>query len=805
MNILEMTKKKMLYFDGGMGTLLQKRGLKPGDLPEMWNITHGDEITKIHLEYLNAGANFITANTFGANAFKYNESSAATLEEVVSAAISNAKKAIEICGNSEDKFVALDIGPCGKLLKPLGDLDFEDAVSLFAKTVRAGDKAGADLILIETMNDLYETKAAVIAAKENSDLPIFVTNAYGTDSKLMTGATPEAVCAMLEGLGVSAIGLNCSFGPSQMLPVVKRLCAVSSLPVIVNPNAGLPSFANGVTSYDITSDEFADIMLDIAKEGASILGGCCGTTPEYIEKTVKKLEGFEPKPVEEKNISVISSYTHAVLFGKEPVIIGERINPTGKKLFKEALRNHDIDYILNVGLKQEEAGAHVLDVNVGLPEIDEPQTLAEVISKLQAVTALPLQIDTSNPKAMEKAMRIYNGKPMVNSVSGTKESMEAVFPLLKKYGGLVVALTLDENGIPETAEGRCKIAEKIYATAEKYGIKKKDVIVDTLAMTISTDSKAAKETLAALRQISEDGGLTSLGVSNISFGLPSREFINAAFFTMALTNGLSAAIINPHSAEMMKAYKSYMALSGYDKNCESYIEFASKVTASQSIDTKKETNSDHTDKTLKNAIIKGLSDSAFEIASKLLETNDALEVINTQIVPALDYVGKGFEEKKVYLPQLLISAEAAKSAFDAVKEKIAKSGKTENKKCTFILATVHGDIHDIGKNIVKALLENYGFNVVDLGKDVLPEKVCEAAVSLNAPIVGLSALMTTTVPKMEETVKLIKKALPDTRVVVGGAVLTKEYADSMGADKYAADAMEAVRYAEEINNSLSQI
>ena len=802
MDILKSANEKMLFFDGGMGTLLQKRGLKPGDLPEMWNITHPEEITAIHLEYLNAGANFITANTFGANAFKYNDCSQAGLKEVVSAAIFNAKKAIEMCSDKQNRYVALDIGPCGKLLKPLGDLDFEEAVSLFAKTVKIGADAGADLILIETMNDLYETKAAVLAAKENSDLPVFVTNAYGTDSKLMTGATPEAVCATLEGLGVSAIGLNCSFGPSQMLPVVKRLCAVSSLPVIVNPNAGLPSFKNGVTSYDITSDEFADIMLEIAKEGAHILGGCCGTTPEYIEKTVKKLNGFSPKPVEEKNISVISSYTHTVEFGKVPVIIGERINPTGKKLFKEALKNHDIDYILNVGIKQEEAGAQVLDVNVGLPEIDEIQTISEVVSKLQAVTSLPLQIDTSNPKAMEKAMRIYNGKPMVNSVTGKKESMEAVFPLVKKYGGLVVALTLDENGIPETAKGRCEIAKKIFDTASKYGIKKKDIITDTLTMTISTEPYAAKETLDALEIISKNGGLTSLGVSNISFGLPSREFINATFFAMALTKGLSAAIINPHSVEMMKTFKSFMALSGFDKNCENYIEFSSTIAASQSVETKKEQKTDSNDKTLKNAIIKGLSDSAYEIASKLLQSLDPIDVINSEIVPALDAVGKGFEEKKVYLPQLLICAEAAKSAFDAVKEKIAKSGNSQSKKCTFVLATVHGDIHDIGKNIVKALLENYGFDVVDLGKDVAPEIICETAVSLNAPIVGLSALMTTTVPAMEETVKLLKKNLPETKVVVGGAVLTKEYADEMGADKYCSDAIDAVRYAQEVNKQI---
>ncbi len=796
MNVTNAIKNKLLFFDGGMGTLLQKRGLRPGELPEMWNLERANDITDIHLEYLNAGANIITTNTFGANVLKMSE---AVLGSVVKAAVANAKKAIELSGKTKDSFVALDIGPCGRLLKPLGDLDFEDAVEIFAKTVRAGAGEGADLILIETMNDLYETKAAVLAAKENSDLPIFVTNAYDTTEKLMTGASPEAVCATLEGLGVSAIGINCSFGPRQMLPIVKRLTAVSSLPVIVNPNAGLPCLKDGKTTYDITPDEFADVMEEIAESGAQILGGCCGTTPEYISRVTEKLKSFKPVAVTQKNISVISSYTHAVEFGKKPVLIGERINPTGKKLFKEALRNHDIDYVLNVGIKQEEAGVDVLDVNVGLPEVDEVSLMAEVVSKLQSVTNLPLQIDTTNPEAMDKAMRLYNGKPMVNSVSGKKESMDSVFPLVKKYGGLVVALTLDENGIPETAEGRALIADKIYRKAAEYGIERKDIIVDTLAMTISADKDSAQTTLEALSMINEKGGLTSLGVSNISFGLPSREFINGAFFTMALTKGLSAAIINPHSVEMIKSYRSFMALSGYDDNCSSYIDFASKITVSETVKTHRESSNEDSADPLQNAIIKGLESSAYASCKKLLEEKTPLDVINSHIVPALDVVGKGFENKTIFLPQLLISAEAAKAAFSAVREAMAAKGEKNEKKCRFVIATVHGDIHDIGKNIVKALLENYGFDVIDLGKDVSPDRVRDAVVESKAPIVGLSALMTTTVPAMEETVKLVREAAPDVKIVVGGAVLTKEYADTLGADKYAADAMEAVRYAEEIN------
>ena len=798
MNFLNIIDKKIMFFDGGMGTLLQKKGLKSGELPEKWNIDRPDEITSIHLDYLNSGCNILKTNTFGANGLKFSDTGEYSLEKIIKAGIDNARKAINLCNCSNEHFVALDIGPCGRLLKPLGNMDFDDAVELFAKSIRIGADYGVDLILIETMNDLYETKAAVLAAKENSNVPVFVTNAYDTNQKLMTGASPEAVCACLEGLGVDAIGLNCSFGPEEMKPVIERLCKVSSVPVIVNPNAGLPSFKDGVTTYDISEEKFARVMREIADLGVQIMGGCCGTTPAYIKALTENLNGYVPQKVTRKNLSVISSYTHAVEFGKKTIIIGERINPTGKKLFKEALRNSDIDYILNVGIKQEEAGADVLDVNVGLPEIDECEMMEKVVTSLQAVTDLPLQIDTTSIDAMERAMRIYNGKPMINSVNGKEEVMDAIFPLVKKYGGLVVALTLDENGIPESADGRVAVAEKIYKKAAEYGIEKKDIIVDTLAMTISTDGNAAKNTLGALEMIAKNGGLTSLGVSNISFGLPQREIINSVFFTMALSKGLSGAIINPHSAEMMKAYYGYLALSGLDENCTDYIEFAQSVSVSSQLSESKPKNETPDDVSLKNAIIKGLKDSAYSLSKKLLETMDAIDVINSEIVPALDTVGKGFEEKTVYLPQLLISADAAKSAFDAVKEKISTSGEAKTQKCKIILATVHGDIHDIGKNIVKALMENYGFDVIDLGKDVAPQKIVEEAKKHNVPIVGLSALMTTTVPAMEETVRLIHQELPGTKVIVGGAVLTQEYADSMGADMYAKDAMEAVRYAEKM-------
>lgn len=803
MSIKDKLGKEILYFDGGMGTLLQQRGLTTSEMPEMWNITHSDVIEDIHFQYMKSGSNLITANTFGANRFKFFGQNGITVETIVGAAMDNAKKAREKFGGN--CWIALDIGPCGKLLKPFGTLDFEEAVDVFAETVRAGVKYGADLIIIETMNDLYETKAAVLAAKENSDLPVFVTNAYDLSGKLMTGASPEAVCATLEGLRVDAIGMNCSYGPRDMLPIVKRLVKCSSLPIIVSPNAGLPTSVNGKTVYNVGSIEFAEIMKEIAETGAHVLGGCCGTTPEYISAVKRITANFRPVPVSKKNITCVSSYTNAVYFGEKPILIGERINPTGKKLFKEALRNRDTDYILNVGIKQEDAGADILDVNVGLPEIDEAEVLESTVTNLQSVTALPLQIDTTDSDALGRAMRLYNGKPMVNSVNGTKESMDSVFPLVKKYGGLVVALTLDEEGIPKSAQERVKIAERIISEAEKYSIGKNDIIVDPLAMTISADNKSALCTLEAVERLTSLGINTSLGVSNISFGLPNREYINSSFFAMALTKGLSAAIMNPHSLEMMKVYKSFVALSGMDENCMDYIEFSQNVTTVSSIkENANSANNSSDDKNLKFAIVKGLKEKSYELAKECLKTVKPLDLINEQIVPALDIVGKGFEDKTVFLPQLLISAESAKAAFDAVKEKIAKSGGSGSDKCRFVIATVQGDIHDIGKNIVKVLLENYGFNVIDLGRDVAPETVLEAVEKHNAPIVGLSALMTTTVPAMEETVRLIKKRFPSVKTVVGGAVLTEEYASMIGADKYAADAMETVRYAEKINAEISK-
>ncbi|MBQ8605532.1 MAG: homocysteine S-methyltransferase family protein [Clostridia bacterium] len=796
MNFKEYLKNNIVYLDGGMGTLLQAQGLRPGEHPERWNLSHPDIITSIHKSYFDAGSNVVCTNTFGANSLKFAEDE---LENIIMAAIFNAKAAREQSVSKSEKFIALDIGPSGKLLKPLGDLDFEDAVSVFAKTVRLGVKYGVDLIIIETMNDSYETKAALLAAKENSNLPVIVSNAYGEDGKLMTGATPAAMVALLEGMGVDALGANCSLGPRQLRGVAEELLEYASVPVILKPNAGLPKSVDGKTVFDVIADDFSGEVAELIKKGVRVVGGCCGTTPEYIEALYSKTCSFTPVPIKNKNITMVSSYTHTVEFGEEPILIGERINPTGKKRFKQALLDNDMDYILSEGVNQQEKGVHILDVNVGLPDIDETEMLKNAVCELQAIIDLPLQIDTSDVTAMEAALRRYNGKAMINSVNGKRESMETVFPLVKKYGGVVVALTLDEDGIPETAEGRVKIAEKILDTAAKYGIERKDIIFDTLAMTISADNQAAIVTLNALKTIKNKLGChTSLGVSNISFGLPNRDAINGTFFALALENGLSAAIMNPYSADICKTYYAYKALKGLDENCAEYMGAADLFTVTSP------TTTANTQKTveefsseLERAVIKGFKDKAAELTKELLKSAEPLSIVNNEIIPALNTVGKGFEEKTVYLPQLLMSAEAAKSAFEVIKGFMAGGEKAANKG-TFVIATVHGDIHDIGKNIVKLLLENYGFNVVDLGKDVPPEEIVERVVELHAPLAGLSALMTTTVPAMEETIKQLKVKAPWCKTVVGGAVLTQEYADKIGADKYAKDAMEAVRYAENI-------
>lgn len=812
MDLLEEIRTRRLFFDGGTGSLLQAQGLKAGEFPEVWNITHPEVCRELHLSYLEAGADFIKTNTFGANGLKFKgepwreeqgERPAASysVEEIVEAAMKNAKEAVRQAGRGR---IALDLGPTGKLLEPLGDLPFERAVALYRQVVAVGKRMGADLVLIETMSDSYELKAAVLAAKEEApELPVFATVIFDEKGKLLTGGNAESVTALLEGLRVDALGINCGLGPVQMKGILEELLAVTSLPVIVNPNAGLPRSEGGRTFYDIDAEQFAAVMEELARMGASILGGCCGTTPEHIRLLRRRCEAIPLKPIEKKGRTVISSYAQAVAFQDKTVVIGERINPTGKPKFKQALRDHNLEYILKAGVAQQDSGAQILDVNVGLPEIDEPSMMEEAVRELQAVIDLPLQIDTSNPQAMERAMRIYNGKPMVNSVNGKEEVMEAVFPLAAKYGGVVVALCLDEEGIPETAEGRIQVARRIISRAAQFGIGKEDLVFDGLCMTVSSDPRGALTTLETVRRIREELGChTVLGVSNISFGLPQRESINSAFFTMAMGAGLSAAIINPNSEAMMRAYYSFNALTDRDPQCGRYIErFGGEAALPAQ---KAQADGQAAGLSLSAAIQRGLREEACQAAAELLKTTAPLDVINQEMIPALDQVGKGFEGGTIFLPQLLMSAEAAKAAFGVIREGLEAGGQVQEKKGKIVLATVKGDIHDIGKNIVKVLLENYSYEVLDLGRDVPPERVVETALKEQAPLVGLSALMTTTVPSMEETIRLLRQKAPGVRVMVGGAVLTEEYAKTIGADAYCRDAMASVNYAGKVFGEKNQ-
>lgn len=758
------------YFDGGMGSMLN---LRPGELPEKLNISDPDRVYRVHKAYADAGADIITANTFGANRLKYDN-----CDELVKAGVALAKKT--------GKKVALDLGPTGKLLKPMGDLDFEDCVSIYADVVNAG-KDDADIVLIETMGDTYEIKAAMLAAKENCDLPIFVSMIFDEKGRLLTGADVKTACAVVEGLGADVIGFNCGLGPKQMIPLVEELEKYTSTPIMVNPNAGLPESVNGETVYNVDPDEFSDLMAQIADLGVSYLGGCCGTTPAHIKALIEKTKNIPDVPPSKKDFTFVTSYSQSVELGEKSAVIGERINPTGKKLLKQALRDRDMDYILREGISQKDCGAHILDVNVGLPEIDEVEMLKSAVYELQSVLPTPLQLDSSDAVAMEQALRIYNGKPLINSTNGKEKSMHEIFPLAKKYGGVVVCLCLDENGIPETADGRIKVAQKIINTAAEYGIDKKDLIVDALAMTISTDTQNAIETLKAVDYIKHTLGVnTVLGVSNISFGLPNREAVNTAFYTLCLKAGLSAGIINPKSQSMMNAYYSYNALAGLDENCTEYIESAVVI----------DVVADASNITLLDAIVKGMKEESAKCAKELLKTQNSLDIINEYIIPALDKVGDGFEKNKIFLPQLLMSADSAKAAFDEIKAHMIVNGNSQVKGEKIIIATVEGDIHDIGKNIVKVLLANYGFDVVDLGKDVKCETVLDETIKNDAKLVGLSALMTTTVPNMEKTIKLIHENT-DAKVFVGGAVLTKDYAKMINADWYAKDAMESVRIAQE--------
>ncbi len=775
-------RERRLILDGGFGTMAAARGLAASP-PELLNLSAPREVAAIHSAYLEAGSNIITANTFGINPQKY-----PNYRELIQAAVSLAKEAV---GEREDCYIAYDMGPTGRLLSPLGDLPFETAVSLFSANAAAAAEAGADLILIETMNDAYETKAAVLGAKEGCRLPIFATNAYDKSGRLMSGADPLSMITLLEGLSCDAIGMNCSFGPDLMLSLLPRFVEHSSLPIIVAPNAGLPSVVDGETVFSTSAEEFSDLMVKIAEGGAAILGGCCGTTPEYIKKTVEKTAGIPYTPPTKKRSTRVSSYTHAVDFGDYPLLIGERINPTGKPKLKEALRAEDYAYLALEGVRQEEAGADILDVNVGLPGLAEEEMLPRAVCSLQAATALPLQLDSVNPAALSAAMRIYNGKPLINSVNGKKEILDSVLPSVQKYGGVVVALTMDEGGIPQSAEGRVAIAERIVAYAEQFGLSKEDFVIDPLCLAISSEEGSAEVTLDSLRLLKARGFCTSLGVSNISFGLPEREKINAAFFTLALAAGLDGAIMNPHSSAMQDAYRAASALTGKDRGFASYIAYATKSAEAKGTPAPQTTAVP----TLRDAVERGLTAAAAEGARALLrEKREPLSLIDGELIPALDAVGRRFEEKTLYLPQLLQSAEASSAAFAVMKEALPK--QAGEKKRSVILATVEGDIHDIGKNIVKVMLESYGFTVYDLGRDVPPSAVVAAVEKYNCRLVGLSALMTTTVGAMEKTIKALRSLPTPIAVCVGGAVLTASYAEAIGADGYCEDAMSTVRFAE---------
>ncbi len=774
---MKLFNEKILFTDGGMGTMLQAKGLAGGDIPEYLNIEHPDVISSIHEEYVLSGANVITTNTFGANLQKAKDWKY-SLDEVISSAVAIAKNVAK----KHNALVAFDIGPTGRLMQPIGDFTFDEAYDTFKTSAVLAEKAGADIVIIETMTDIAEARAAVLAVKENTSLPVFVTMTFDEKGKTLTGSDPEIVAITLGALGVDAVGANCGLGPEKIYDIAKRMHSVVSIPIMVQPNAGLPKIENGKTVFSMDADEFSYHMEKIAELGVSVMGGCCGTTPKYIKKTIEACGKYTPS-IKEINETYVTSYCRMQELGKTPVIIGERINPTGKKKLKEALRNCDMNYIIGEATSQTDAGAHILDINAGLPEIDEAKVMVEVISTVSQYSPLPLQIDSTDPKVIERALRYYNGKAIVNSVCAKQEIMDELFPIVAKYGACVVGLTLNESGIPNEADGRVAIAEQIISEAQKYGIQKSDVIIDPLTMTVSTGNDAAKNTLKAVSKLKKLGIKTVLGVSNVSFGLPRREVITSVFFANALYAGLDACIINPCSEAMMNSYKSYMALAGLDEDCEGYISYFTEAVNHEAVGG------------LYDIIIRGFKDSAYAETVELLKTTKPMDIINNTIIPALDFVGGEFEKSRMFLPQLMSSATAVQNSFCAIKENIEATGEKSVSRGKIVLATVKGDIHDIGKNIVKVLLENYGYTVIDLGKDVYPDVIIDTLIKEDVHLLGLSALMTTTVVGMEDTINLIRQKGLDVCVMVGGAVLTQEYADMIGADAYTKDALATVDYA----------
>lgn len=773
--------KEIIVLDGAMGTELVKRKAPMGHIPEELNITHPEIIEEVHKSYLEAGSKLIYANTFGANAYK-TAGSSYSVSELVTAAVKNAK---EVAGEY-GAMVAISMGTIGDILEPFGNLKFEEAYDMYKEMVVAAKKAGADCIFFETQTDLLEVKAGVLAAKENTDLPVFVTMTFEKNGRTFTGTLVESMAITLTALGVQGIGVNCSLGPDELLPFVKRMREVTDLPLIVKPNAGLPDPETG--KYAMDAKTFAKLMVPFLEMGVSMVGGCCGTSPEYIKELALLAKNYKPvKPLANEHSYLASGRAFVDVTGVR--VVGERINPTGKKLFKEALINNDFDYIKNQAMEETDAGAKILDVNVGLPGTDEESLMVEAVKSIQSVSDLPLQIDSSNASVIEKALRIYNGKALVNSVNGEDEVLDKILPIAAKYGAAVIGLTMNSEGIPEEAEKRVKIAGHIVDKCHEYGIPTKDIYIDCLTLAASVQQKEVRETLEAIKEVKKLYGVhTVLGVSNISFGLPKREYINTSFLTLAMEAGLDLPIINPNNEAMMGAVDAFNVLWNVDKGAGAYVEKYA-VTDDKKASSKETTVKDAPG--VKENIRKGLSDSTALAVSKLLESKEPLDIVNTELIPALDAVGADFEKGRIFLPQLLASAQAAEAGFDVIKKHMAENNSASISKGKVVLATVKGDVHDIGKNIVKTILENYGFTVIDLGKDVPPARVVEAAKEHKVKLVGLSALMTTTVVSMEETIALLKKELPDVKVMVGGAVLTEDYAKKIGADYYSKDAKQS--------------
>ena len=797
---------KIMILDGAMGTVLQSRGLKPGGVPELLNLEQPELLKGVYRDYIAAGSDVIYANTFGANALKLARTGK-SVREIVLAAVALAKEAAAGTGVK----VALDVGPLGELLEPMGTMPFERAYELFREIALAGAEADADLAVIETMTDLYEAKAALLAVKENTDLPVLVTMSFEESGRTFTGCTVASMAHTLTGLGADAIGLNCSLGPDKLAPLLRELCENTSVPVIAKPNAGLPDPVDG--HYDMDAKSFADCLAPLADAGVGVFGGCCGTSPDYVRGVADKLKGRGPAKRAPRQEGFLCTPVKPLRLNGVRVI-GERINPTGKKRFQQALLENDLDYILDMAVQQEDAGADILDVNVGYPGVDEASMLPRVVKALQGAVSLPLMLDSSNAEALEAALRVYNGKAAVNSVNGEPEVMERVLPLIKKYGASVVGLTLDKKGIPQTAEERFAIAKRILDTALSYGIAREDVWIDCLTLTVSAQQEQARETLKALRMVREELGLqTVLGVSNISFGLPNRPLVTRTFLTCALHAGLTLPILNPNLSELMDAVAAYRVLSGEDESCRAYVErFADYTPPAQSASNvagsaKKEapargaasgTAPASAGDALDDAIIRGLKAEAAALAREALKTETELSLVDGHLIPALDKVGEGYEAGRVFLPQLLSAAQAAQAVFEVIRTMLADKGGESVKRDKLIVATVRGDVHDIGKNIVKTVLENYGYDVLDLGRDVAPEAVARAARENGVRLVGLSALMTTTLPAMEETVALLRKLPNPPKTFVGGAVVTPEYAERIGADYYAKDAKASVEIAREV-------